>query len=452
MRRAPTLSRLALLGLPCFCLPAQALDITVTKTTDSYDGSCNSDCSLREAVVLANATPGADRILLGNATFSLSLPPPGGEEGETYDEDENLNGDLDVSEALTIVGVGSTRSVIDANRVDRLFDVLPGASLRIERVGLSNGRHSKEGGAILNNGQLTLVHTRLQSNTASYGFSSGQGGGIANYGTAQVQSSQFIGNSASFGDTSNAWGGAIYNKGQLNVRDSLFSRNQAGGDDVLGSGGAVHNVGTADIARSLFVGNSSDGRGGAISNEGGGVLSLANSTVSGNRNNAYFPAGTIANGAFYPPSDGSQRMTLINVTIADNQGFGLDNHGQLAVRNSVIVGNWDDSGEIGFNCQTNGDNASFTARGLLLGTGDGNCNAEQTVPNADALTRVLYPLADNNSTLQLQTHALRRGSAAVDRAVGNCPVQDQRGMQRPRDGDGDGLAVCDLGAYERSRP
>lgn len=452
MRCALTLSRLALFGLPCLCLSAQALDIVVSKTTDSYDGSCDSDCSLREAVVLANATPGADRILLGNATYSLSLRPPGGEEGETYDEDENLNGDLDVSEALTVVGVGNTRSVIDGNRVDRLFDVLPGASLRIERVGLSNGRHSREGGALLNHGQLSLVHARLQGNAAVYGFSSGQGGAIANYGTLQVQSSRFIGNYASFGDTSNAWGGAIYNKGRLNVRDSLFSGNQAGGDDVLGSGGAVHNVGTADIARSLFVGNSSDGRGGAISNESGGVLSLANSTVSGNRNNAYFPAGTLSNGAFYPPSDGSQRMTLINVTIADNQGFGLDNHGQLAIRNSVIIGNWDESGEIGFNCQTNGDNATFSARGLLLGSGDGNCNAEQVIANSDALTRVLYPLADNNSALQLQTHALRRGSAAVDKAVGNCPVQDQRGAQRPRDGDGDGVAVCDLGAYERSRP
>ena len=33
-------------------------DIVVTKFTDSFDGVCNADCSLREAVQFANQTPG----------------------------------------------------------------------------------------------------------------------------------------------------------------------------------------------------------------------------------------------------------------------------------------------------------------------------------------------------------------------------------------------------------
>jgi hypothetical protein len=49
----------------------------------------------------------------------------------------------------------------------------------------------------------------------------------------------------------------------------------------------------------------------------------------------------------------------------------------------------------------------------------------------------------------VQTMALRRGSPAIDAgddAV--CPATDGRGAPRPADGDGDGVAACDIGAHE----
>jgi hypothetical protein len=60
---------------------------------------------------------------------------------------------------------------------------------------------------------------------------------------------------------------------------------------------------------------------------------------------------------------------------------------------------------------------------------------------------VLLPLADNGGfTL---THALAKGSPAIDAGDGtNCPTKDQRGAQRPQDGDEDGVPACDIGAYE----
>jgi hypothetical protein len=50
-----------------------------------------------------------------------------------------------------------------------------------------------------------------------------------------------------------------------------------------------------------------------------------------------------------------------------------------------------------------------------------------------------------------KTHALRPGSPAIDAGSNDrCPATDQRGVGRPRDGNGDGAAICDIGAYEAS--
>ena len=65
-------------------------------------------------------------------------------------------------------------------------------------------------------------------------------------------------------------------------------------------------------------------------------------------------------------------------------------------------------------------------------------------PNANPL---LGPLQNNGgSTL---THAPRFGSPTMDAANNaTCPATDQRGVARPIDGNHDGSAVCDIGAYE----
>ena len=54
-----------LFGLAILCFApafARAATFTVTKTADTADGSCDADCSLREAVIAANANAGADTI------------------------------------------------------------------------------------------------------------------------------------------------------------------------------------------------------------------------------------------------------------------------------------------------------------------------------------------------------------------------------------------------------
>src|SRR5205823_6358251 len=64
---------------------------------------------------------------------------------------------------------------------------------------------------------------------------------------------------------------------------------------------------------------------------------------------------------------------------------------------------------------------------------------------------LLGPLADNGGPTQ--TQALLAGSPAIDagscaNAAGVTVGEDQRGLSRPRDGDGDGISRCDVGALE----
>ncbi|MBK8268691.1 MAG: hypothetical protein IPK83_10485 [Planctomycetes bacterium] len=89
----------------------QAAEFVVTRTDDpAPDGCAPGDCSLREAVIAANAAAGADTITLPAGTFTLSIAGAAG-----VDDIDPAISDLDIGwGGLTINGAGAASTTIQA--------------------------------------------------------------------------------------------------------------------------------------------------------------------------------------------------------------------------------------------------------------------------------------------------------------------------------------------------
>jgi hypothetical protein len=234
---------------------------------------------------------------------------------------------------------------------------------------------------------------------------------------------------------------------------STVSGNSTGGVSVTGVGGAgALNFGTMRVIASTINGNATTGTsasalGGGIENVG--TLIITNSTISGNR--------AVANGGggiFHAVAAIS--LALTNVTIAgnaaDSNGNGTGFGGGLAavgggvtLRNTIIAGNRLGGAGSGPDCF-----GSPTSLGHNVIQDTGGCAFTAAAGDRVDVHARLRPLADNGGPTR--THALRHNAPAVDAgdAVA-CPSVDQRGVARPQDGDRDGAAVCDIGAYELVR-
>ena len=441
---------------------AQAATMLVTVKADVYDGVCSLHCSLRDAVAVANQAPDADVILLPSGTYTLTRLDPLDGDGIPIDEDGNLTGDLDIAGELLIRGGGLGKSVIkgpsDEREIvnHRLIEVHPDKRLRLERLTLRNGRSAYNGGAVENHGRLSLRQVSADHNRATVHSVPGAqggiearndqygGGAIANYGELIIQASRFDANAtiAGAGNENATMGGALFNDGSLTVHDSHFEF--SGTEDQEAAGAAIYNKGQATIERSSFINNHGmELSEGAIANEGG-VLTLTNSTLSSND-------AAVSNGLYDELAQRRSSATLTNVTITDNHGFlqpgGVTNGGELDIHNSVIAGNTSDFSDAGDNCDNRGSDFSYQAIGLLMNDEASNCTADLFVPFEQTFTTVLSaaPTLQSNGTW---THNLLPGSPAIDAGIGDCIAKDQRGVSRPKDGNGDGVAVCDLGAYE----
>ncbi len=443
-------------------------NFTVNSTADALDalagdGLCataSGTCTLRAAIEETNALPGADTINLPAGIYLITLG---------NGDDKTQQGDLDIVDTLTIAGAGQFSTIVDGNFNDRVFDVHQTGALQMSAVTVRNGNVNGDGGGIRGRGPLTLTDVTLADNTGKDGGgvsldkvgstavfanvtfernSADKGAGLhADETPVTITGSVFSQNVADkegggtfldksmasvstsvFDDNEAEKGGGLFMKDGIasTIADSAFTANRASKD----GGGLYFDKSRIDIDRSLIAANTAEEGGGVFIKGGGSNIGLENTTISGN-------TATKAGGGIQKENNGPAR--LLNVTLYDNgspDGGGVHvKGGNLSLTNTMIA-----NSSQGADCA-----------GTILSLGnnldsDGSCQLLQPgdLPNTDPL---VGPLQNNGGPTL--THALADLSPARDAGTNTgCPGTDQRGEPRPVDGDGDAVAVCDIGAYE----
>jgi CSLREA domain-containing protein len=241
--------------------------LLVNSAADNGDGTCDASCTLRDAVLAANAAGGS----LVDIEFDASVFAS----AQTI----NLGSTLpDITGSVDVIGTGANRLNVRRNSADpySVFTIDAGAKASLSDLTVSNGRTSTNGfgGGIHNAGTLTLARIAIDGNEARFG---GGGGIYNNAGTLTIDDSTISNNLANDG-------AGLYNStGFAHLTNTTISGNDTASHSTggitnlsLGSGPAVVSLLNSTIA------NNNGGSEGGIYTSFDAVTKLKNTIVAGN--------------------------------------------------------------------------------------------------------------------------------------------------------------------------
>ncbi len=248
---------------------------------------------------------------------------------------------------------------------------------------ITGGRNTASGGAVRNDGELTVKGGTMVNNSAAAGgaifnaenswltISSGSisgntsagsyAGAIENNGTAKISGGTLCGNKVSDPSAGGSGGGAIQNKSVLVIDDCTICRNTArNGGAILSSsdsqttirggtysenkvdvdGGAIQNSGTMEIIGGVFTGNEAGVTSGGIRNQAGTLTikggEISNNVAKGNGGGLY-----VCNRSTLTMSGGTISQNKSQATDAYSGGGGVfvEGGGRFTMSGGTISGN-----------------------------------------------------------------------------------------------------------------
>jgi hypothetical protein len=279
----------------------------------------------------------------------------------------------------------------------------------------SNSAGDGGGGISSSFGSPVIQGNMIMNNRQIPGWSGGTGGGgvsIVGASSAQLLNNAIYGNSWA---TANGGGVSLFAAGTPTIKNNIITNNSAGSQ---GGGISMSNQSDAAIIQNVIAGNSAGSGGGIywlVPSGARGPL-VVNNTITGNH-------GPQGSAVFADGFDG-QVLLINNILVA------------AAAQSAVTCGNFDASVPA----------FQFNDVVALSGSAYAGTCANQTGLNGNISADPIFRDAAAGD------YHLLNGSPAIDAGTSNqAPSTDLDGIGRPADGNSDGTAAFDIGAYEVPR-
>jgi hypothetical protein len=453
---------------------AQAANFTVTSNADSGPGT------LRAVLESANIVPGTPHTIVftsnfpNGGTIALQSPLP-----------------LILVQSLTISG-GSRAPIISGENNHQIFRVSADTTnFEISDLQLNNGRSSQYGGCIEDVSNVpqdtgTLRVTRVVfSGCQAVATSLVYGGAIywtRATGSVAINASRFSANTVRATLTNGQSGGAaVFSRSNVTITSSLFENNTSTPGGNGGVGGALFLTGMGrsySVSDSTFRGNAASPAAAAQTFGYGGAIFMNCDACSLQVGRSYFRGNAaVFGGAIYTAKSGAgtpdaaltlTNSSFVNNSVANSGGGVYTIRTVLTLANSTFYNNDAANGAhltFGFS----GNSLVYALGNLFAPTSFGlACSGSTTRPNPGLIAANLF---SDSSCGEISTTSLPNsplgtitldeppgeigvvrftGNAVIDSISNNgqCEPRDARFQQRPIDGDGDGTARCDVGAFE----